>query len=333
MLRLGTWNIQWFDHLFDRYGRPRRDAGRSGREGVSCGEQTEAIILVLRALDADGLIIEEAPDARRRRHGVPVLESFAREAGLRTRSVLMGFPSHSGQEIALLYDPDALEARHDPREEGAPRFDGTFHAELDGARRAVTWAKPPLEVALRLGDGTALRVIGVHAKSKNAYNARNPDHAEHLAVENRRKQLAQCLWLRARIEAHLTRAEPLVVMGDFNDGPGLDTFEARFGRSGVEIVLSEGKGPRLVDPHAVAARGRHGAAAPATARFRAPDRRWFSALLDFVMVSPDLLACEPRWRIWHPFDDEGCWRDLVLRRALLDASDHFPVTVDLRLGP
>jgi endonuclease/exonuclease/phosphatase family metal-dependent hydrolase len=49
------------------------------------------------------------------------------------------------------------------------------------------------------------------------------------------------------------------------------------------------------------------------------------------MVSPSLRAHHPRWRIWHPFDDPACWKDASLRDALLHASDHFPVTLDIDL--
>ena len=88
----------------------------------------------------------------------------------------------------------------------------------------------------------------------------------------------------------------------------------------------------MLDPYAALALRRPTAAAPSTARFRIPpDGRWLSALLDYVMVSPPLRAHRPRWRIWHPFDDPACWRDESLRRALLHASDHFPVTLDIDL--
>ncbi len=39
----------------------------------------------------------------------------------------------------------------------------------------------------------------------------------------------------------------------------------------------------------------------------------------------------PEWRIWHPFDDPVCYKTPELREALLAASDHFPVSVDLDL--
>ncbi|MEP0249737.1 MAG: endonuclease, partial [Roseobacter sp.] len=55
------------------------------------------------------------------------------------------------------------------------------------------------------------------------------------------------------------------------------------------------------------------------------------ALLDYVMLSPDLAAKEPVWRIWHPLDDPKCWNDPDLRQALVTASDHFPVSVDLSI--
>lgn len=331
-MRFVTWNVQWFDRLFDPQGHLLADEGRGGREGVTRREQAEGIAVVLQALDADAVLVIEAPDARRMVNGVPALGHFAELAGIRARSVLMGFPSFSGQEIALLFDPARLEARHDPQAGQPPRFDGVFRVDLDGNGRAdpVRWAKPPLEADIRTDSGRRLRLIGVHAKSKVSGKPRSPEQGLRVAIGNRRKQLAQCLWLRARIDRHLAAGESLIVMGDFNDGPGLDEYETLFGRSGVEIVMGQGGPGRLHDPHARLAARRPTAASPATARFRVPpDGRWLSALLDYAMVSSDLCACNPRWRIWHPFDDPACYRDSQLRQALLHASDHFPVSLDL----
>lgn len=49
------------------------------------------------------------------------------------------------------------------------------------------------------------------------------------------------------------------------------------------------------------------------------------------MVSPDLMAKRPKWQIWHPFDHLECFARPVLRDALLDASDHLPVVLDIDL--
>ena len=83
----------------------------------------------------------------------------------------------------------------------------------------MRWSKPPLELKVETRSGTQLRMIGVHAKSKAPYGARDPDEIMRIAIENRRKQLAQCVWLRGRVKEHLDAGDDLIVLGDFNDGP------------------------------------------------------------------------------------------------------------------
>lgn len=174
----------------------------------------------------------------------------------------------------------------------------------------------------------------MHAKSKAPHGARTPEDITRLSIANRRKQLAECLWLRARVEAHLAQGDDLLVLGDFNDGPGLDAYETLFGHSGVELVLGVDVPPkaRLYDPHAAMALAGRMNLTPTTARFWLnPQQRYFEALLDFIMVSPGLAATHPAWRIWHPWNDPACLHTPELHAALLQASDHFPVTIDLTL--
>ena len=124
-----------------------------------------------------------------------------------------------------------------------------------------------------------------------------------------------------------------MVLGDLNDGPGLDSFEDLFGRSSVEIVMGHRQDRALVDPHATRALAQRIGAMPTTSRFWiAPEKRYLQALLDYIMISPALTAHRPQWRIWHPLDDPECWGDATLRDALITASDHFPVTIDLDLS-
>ncbi len=332
-MRIATWNVEWFDQLFDDDGRPMVDAEWSGRRDVTRGEQLEAIAVVLSALDADAVMVIEAPDTSRRRNGVLALETLAEMIGIRAHKAVMGFANHTQQEITLLYDPYRLSARHDPREsDAAPRFDAKYRATAN--EPLMTWSKPPLELDVRLHQrpDLALRMIGVHVKSKAPHGARDKASLARIAIENRRKQIAQCQWLRARIDEHLALGEPLIVLGDFNDGPGLDLQDPLLGRSGVAITLGESGAPRLIEPHAQMALSDQVAARPSTARFRIPPNgQYLSALLDYIMVSPALCELDPRWRIWHPFDTPEIYEDPALRAALLAASDHFPVTLDLDL--
>ena len=344
-MRIATWNIAWMTRLFDADGHMLADDAWSALRDVTRAQQLDGLSVVLPELDADALLVVEAPDDGRDGRTVTILERLAAALGLRARRAITGFRSDTEQEIALLYDPDVLRARHDPRGETtgkrgsaeAPRFDGVFRIDLDidATLDLVRFSKPPLEVRLEpVAGGPALRLIGVHVKSKAPHGADTPEEILRISIANRRKQLAQCIWLRQRVEGHLAAGEPLILLGDLNDGPGLDTFEALFGRSGVEIVMGDGAPPelRLFDPHARRALGARIPAQESTARFFIEkERRWLSALLDYILVSPDILARAPDWRIWHPFDDAAIYADSELRDALLRSSDHFPVTLDVAL--
>lgn len=336
-VRIATYNVEWFNALFDDRGVLLDDDGWSGRWNVTRADQTAALVAVFRALDADAVLVIEAPDTSRKRDGMRALEHFAARAGLRARQALIGFANDTQQEIALLYDPDVIAARHDPGgialgRPGArydPRFDGTFRIDLnvDDSPDTVRWSKPPLEALLQVA-GRDLRLIGVHAKSKAPHGATSRRDAMRIAIENRRKQLAQCIWLRHRVDGLLAAGDPVIVLGDFNDGPGLDVYERLFGRSGVEIVQGDSAAAQMYDPH-IGASG-----SPSTARFfQRHSATWLEALLDFIMVSPDLAALTPSWRIWHPLRDPALIQDAALAAALLTASDHFPVTLDIQLGP
>jgi endonuclease/exonuclease/phosphatase family metal-dependent hydrolase len=335
-MRIATYNVEWFANLFDDNDQLVLDDGWSGRQDVTRSEQIEAVAKVFTALDADAVMIIEAPNTGRKQNTVAALENFARAFDLRTTKAAMGFANETHQEIALIYDPAALSARHDPVGDSsgkkgsldAPRFDGTFRIDLDidATEDLVQFSKPPLELDVRTARGTRLRMIGAHLKSKAPHGAGSRDMAMRLSIANRRKQLAQAIWLRQRIDGHLAQGMPVILLGDLNDGPGLDDYENLFGRSSVEILL----GDDLYDPHARKALERRLGAVPTSARFLLRDEnRYLGALLDYVMVSPELMDSEPTWRIWHPFDDAHCWEMEELRNALLTASDHFPVSLDL----
>lgn len=339
-MRLATYNVEWFSNLFGENNQLLADDEPSGRHGVTRGAQIEAIAKVLVAMDADAILVIEAPDQGRKRDTIIALEHFADAFSLRTSRAVMGFRNHTQQEIALLYDPETLEAHHDPIGDGqtsgqVPRFDGVFRIDLDidATEDQVRFSKPPLELKITTQAGNAFRMIGAHLKSKAPHGATTHDEMMRHAIANRRKQLAQAIWLRGRVETHLNDGSSLIVLGDLNDGPGLDEYEHLFGRSSVEIVLGEpGSDLSLYDPHARRALQRRLGANPTTARFYIErEQRYLQALLDYILISPDLRAKRPEWRIWHPFDDPKCWSNVELRDALLAASDHFPVTLDLDL--
>ncbi len=58
-MRIATYNVEWFDNLFDDEGVPIADNGWSGRQDVTRGAQWNAVGKVFQALDADAVMIIE----------------------------------------------------------------------------------------------------------------------------------------------------------------------------------------------------------------------------------------------------------------------------------
>jgi hypothetical protein len=339
-MRIATYNVEWFSSLFDEENNLIIDASWSGRYDVTKQMQINALGHVFKAIDADAVMIIEAPDTSGSRSTEKSLENFARHFNLRQSQALVGYVNETQQEIALLYDPRKMDVSHAPKRPSkrAPAFDDVFTLGKDkNQQEPVRFSKPPLEVVLNpKGAGPNLRLIGVHAKSKAPHGAKTKAQEIKISMANRRKQLTQCLWIRRRVEQHLRKGDHLIVLGDFNDGPGLDKYETEFGHSGIEIVLgtTQKQDKKLYDPHAEQTLSRPFAVQPTTSRFY--DHRtktYLNALLDYIMISPNLRELgSHKWTIWHPFDHPECYSNQVICQALLAASDHFPVTLDLDFG-
>lgn len=360
VLRIAAYNIEWFNALFGKHDQLLFTDDWSARYNVTKAMQARAIAEVLRLVDADIFAIIESPDDQREdgRSVVRALEGFAKHYGLRQNKAMLGFPSGTRQEITLLYDPKRISAIHTPKgrrlEEGglkgkngahvakmiacgkwsAPRFDGKFPLTINGETKVHHFSKPPLEATItdRM-TGRQVELIAVHAKSKSTARARNKADQERVALDNRRRQLAQCTWLRLRAERFLDLGADFIILGDFNDGPGQDVYEQHFGKSGVEVVMGDIKVPdRLLrNPYTHTQENTKDVPRPTTARFyNQQKKKYEGALLDFIMLSPDLARqAAAKWHIWHALDNLDFADNEKARSALLDASDHFPVSVDL----
>lgn len=331
MLRLMSYNIEWFDKAFD--------PDNAMLDTADARRKFDGVATVLQTIDPDLVGITEGPNTTTttgNRDTVAALEGFAAARGLRQRKALLGFPSAGRQEIALLYDPDKLTAVHAPGGQAGsrsrPRFDETFQidSDADGIREIYRHYRPPLEAKVTRADGGAeFWVMVVHAKSKGIFSAMDRVHFDRTSERNRRKLFAECSSIRARVEEWLDADRAVVVMGDINDGPGFDYYEGRFGRSAVELIMGDLYFPdRILRNHVgPPVFGRYGWE-PSTARFTDNyTGDLVNALIDHVMASRHLTPHgDPAARVWNPHQlDEAN----AIRRALNDASDHFPVTLDI----
>ncbi|MEM1420810.1 MAG: endonuclease/exonuclease/phosphatase family protein [Pseudomonadota bacterium] len=365
-LRLATYNVEWFTHLFDRNDRLKYDDKWSARYNVTRAQQADAIAQVLKAVDADLFLITEAPNdgVKSKRSTVQALTHFAGVYRLRQRAALIGFPSPTFQEIALLFDPDRIAARHDPIGEfvsaeaadrvepfhrsdaavwgqvfpGAPRFDGVFPWDIDKPtagsppqREINVFSKPPLEaIVTDIDAARSFRLIGVHMKSKNGKPKRdNEEQADDAAEDDSAALAIRRKHLGQSIWLRARIAEHLAA-GD--DVVALGDFNDGPGLDDFERQLGQSGldliiGDDADNAHRLAVAP--GPARPTTRYWRQDVRAYAEAAIDHILLSAGIADCtDPEWRTWRP-DDPTRRLSAELSQALETASDHFPVSVDL----
>jgi endonuclease/exonuclease/phosphatase family metal-dependent hydrolase len=169
-----------------------------------------------------------------------------------------------------------------------------------GIKETHKWYRRPLEVVFRIGTGgPKLRAILIHSKSKGIFDVVDLHRFQALSEANRKRWIGQALQLRGRLDNLLSvnNPIPIVVMGDFNDSPGLDPYEKTLGRSFLETVMGSVFNPSHVmhNPlHAIweaAAKNKK----PWTARFPDPIvtnplHRKHQVLIDHILLTPDMLT-------------------------------------------
>lgn len=312
-LTLMTYNVKWMNNMF-----------QGGQIKPSKREQAESAAQVIQRVQPHILgICEAANEREEHEHFIQTLLNGEYQVAMGT--------SRGGQNLVFYYrDPvsevsvDADIAYYDP---------WTTDIDDDGLDERHRWERKPLEAVFALGQGgPQLRVILVHTKSKIVASVVDLYQFEKISLANRLKLVAQATRLRGRIDELLSaqNALPLVVMGDMNDGPGLDAFEKVVGRSFVETVMGS-----VFEPHTILHNALYWMALHPTRRVRGdlwttdfPDpivsspfggrhRVW----LDHILASPDMFNANAAVRYLQDSGRIG-EKDAVARLA----SDHYPVS-------
>ena len=265
------------------------------------------------------------------------LKNYFNAMGLAHFEVCMGYISSGQQELAIAFDSTKVSIAHKPggssTSKSNPRFNGQlwFDTDDDSIDEVYTMYRPPLEAEVTvLASQQKFRLMLVHAKSKVVYNPTDRVHFDRESLSNRRKLFAECTWIRRRVDEWLDDGHNVAVMGDINDGPGMDFYEATFGKSGVEIIMGDIFRPDYILKHP-GGRGKWGTYGwePSTTNFTDPyTDRTINAQIDHILASAGLPLVSGSYRIWNPSElDEA----KPISAALKDASDHYPVTLDLNM--
>lgn len=234
--------------------------------------------------------------------------------------------SRGGQNLVFYYrDPFSVVSIDD-----AFSFYDPWIADIesDGLKEHHKWERKPLEVLFKIGgDDVQFRIILVHAKSKGVFSVVDLHDFQKIALANRKRLVGQAIRLRERLEQLIHGPDPVIVMGDMNDGPGLDPFERMVGRSFVETAMGSIYNPGQIFHNVLWWMSGSSASRKElwTADFPDPivehslgyrHRVW----LDHILISPDMLTADNKVRYVM---DSGTIGEK--NRDSRKASDHFPV--------
>jgi exonuclease III len=311
---LMTYNIEWMNRMFS-----------NGQIKDSKKAQAESVATVIERIQPHILGICEAANETAEH------EHFIQEYLNGDYSVCMG-ASRGGQNLVFYYrDPVDVVSVDDEISYYSP---WTVDIDEDGLDERHKWERKPLEVVFGLGQGgPQLRAILVHTKSKIVSSVVDLHNFEKISLANRKKLVAQATHLRARLDALLAEqnAQPVVVMGDMNDGPGMDPFERMLGNSFVETVMGSVFAPARVFHNVLTWMIADNKKDLWTTDFSdpivsAPFGQKHRVWLDHILVSPDMLLAD---RSVTVVVDSG--RVGEKDNAAKKASDHFPVHCKIQI--
>jgi endonuclease/exonuclease/phosphatase family metal-dependent hydrolase len=327
----GEWMNDWFapDRMDGAAWRPT-----FVRDGVECDTEQAAGLLagLIADLDADVVALQEAPSR------AAELALFL-DTHLAGRYRFLLGDSGGSQKLALLART-AVEAELVPPA-GLAGLIEPWLADVDGDGlvNEYEFTRDPLVCRLTL-DGNPLTIVVAHLKSNfiNRGEQMWRDPARRIefvrsALQNRRRIANEGMRMRQYLDASLDEDPDaaIVVLGDFNDGPGRDLFEQQYLAHNVtDLLVGSSYRPETLFGHALVD-------VPADLRYSAvfddfvteePQKR---ILLDHIILSPAMASgagvrkTPGSGRIEH--DAWAARRVGTGERRDERATDHRPATV------
>lgn len=338
-LKLAVYNMEWMKDLFLQDGTPK-DAGNTdgSAEQNKLVARSGLLAEVVGEIDPDVLCVVEGPDTLKdnTKTAAGQLEAWAQLHGLDAdyRGV-NGFASGGQQELCALFKHSKVQCTHIPEGNASKHpFDQEFFVDTTDSlvKERYKHFRPPFEMSVADTAGSELmRVIVAHTKSKGIFDSVDLARFEQLSERNRRKLFAECFSIRERCDQWL-EADPnlkIAVVGDINDGFGLDYYEQRFSRSAVEILLGDVWNPGKILQNVLPRPklGRRGWSPSSSSYTDKLTGDRLNVLIDHILVSQAVTHSNAR--VWNPFSRNAPDDVKAIKPELKDASDHFPVSVEL----
>lgn len=259
-IRLASANLEWMNDWFTNDSDPVAWKPTFSRDGQTnnTAKTAKRAAAMIKAIDPDLLAIQEGPsrpaelalfieDYLADAGGTPLYNSILADSGGQQRVAFLSKPKFT----ANLAPHPSITNLIDPWEADV---DGDLALEPD-----YQFTRNPLVVNVTLGSDS-LQVIVAHTKSSFVNNGaalwNNPVKRQEYvvaALKARRRNSTEGMRIREYLDATLS-TDPtanIVVVGDLNDGPGLDYFEKRYLAHNVtDIILGSAYQPEQMFQHA-----------------------------------------------------------------------------------
>jgi len=301
ILRVASANLEWMNYWFTNDSDPVGWKPTFTQDGQSnnTAKTAKRAAAMIKAINPDILAVQEGPS----REGELALFIKDHLADGQGNPLYNFFLSDSGgqQRVALLYKPGAVTSASLAPHPTITGLIDPWEADVDGDMKLepdYQFTRNPLVVNLKLG-GNDLQIIVLHTKSSFVNNGAGmwnnpvtrPDYVI-AALKARRRNSTEGMRLRDYLDGRLgpDAKVRIIVLGDLNDGPGLDYFEKKYLAHNVtDIVLGSAFQPEWIFEHA-----QHDV--PPATRYTAVFDDFVEnvnnrqLLLDHVLLSPGLLG-------------------------------------------
>jgi len=260
-LRVATMNGEWMNNWFTSDGTPAAFLTTFKLPGEnqpnSAAKAATRLAALIQAIDPDILAMQEAP-SRKEELDLFISTYLSGPGGPLYQGILGD--SGGAQKLALLYKPSRVSASL-----AAGSTLGTllepWSADPDGDMLLgpYEFTRRPLVVDIQAG-AHPIQVIVMHTKSNfvNQGEALWKDPARRqeyvvAALKARRRNATEGMRARKYMDEQLAAAPTsrLMLMGDLNDGPGLDYFEENYLAHNVtDILVGSAFDPERIFTHA-----------------------------------------------------------------------------------
>ncbi len=329
-LKIGVYNVEWMRKLFNADGTPKNTGDAHKR--------SQQLAAVIKKLELDFLGIVEGPDtlADQSKTASQQLDAWVQAYGLNPHyKGVHGTPSRGQQELCAIYDSSKIKVDFTPTQSSKNQFDQPFLVDTTDKliKEQYVHFRPPLELTIKdLNDQELSKVIVAHTKSKGIFTAVDYAKFEQISARDRMRLFAECMSIRMKCDEYLEDGSNVIVMGDINDGAGMDFYENRFSKSAVELILGDvWQREHILSSVLPKPKWTSKGWKPSSSDFvdRITEDR-VQVLIDHIMVSKDISPSEGK--VWNPAENPNDAAIQEVANELRKAADHYPITATIDIG-